>query len=262
MNTAEKLVAIAEKSQEELNTVRGMNEELEGVLNGTGVGGVNQYDAGLLAFFNMLTANGLRPLTQYSASYGTFAYSDFTGYSFPTLMKFKDISRLFYNYKGTALPGNIDFTETGEGTGGYSGYYQTFIYASQLKEIVFNAPAPTKGYIQVFDYCGQLRKLVGLNCVEATTFNRSFYQCYNLTDITIGGVIGQTVTFGDCPLNKASIENVVNVLSDTASGKTLTLRLTAVKKAFETSEGANDGNTSEEWLALAASKSNWTITLA
>ena len=29
----------------------------------------------------------------------------------------------------------------------------------------------------------------------------------------------------------------------------------------KTSEGANDGNTSEEWLNLIATKPNWTITL-
>lgn len=63
-------------------------------------------------------------------------------------------------------------------------------------------------------------------------------------------------------LVKESIESIVRALWDNASGKTLTLSITAIKKAFETSSGANDGNTSEEWLTLVASKSNWTITLS
>ena len=53
----------------------------------------------------------------------------------------------------------------------------------------------------------------------------------------------------------------MNILSDTASGKTLTLSLTAVNNAFETSAGAKDGSTSAEWTALVDAKTNWTITL-
>jgi hypothetical protein len=37
------------------------------------------------------------------------------------------------------------------------------------------------------------------------------------------------------------------------------LPLRAVNKAFETSEGANDGKTSTEWETLIGTKTNWTI---
>ena len=98
-------------------------------------------------------------------------------------------------------------------------------------------------------------------------FNDSFIWCSRLREIRFDGVIGKNLSFQYSPLSKESIANednsgIFNCLSDTASGKTLTLKLSAVQKAFETSSGANDGNTSEEWLALVASKSNWTITLA
>lgn len=62
-------------------------------------------------------------------------------------------------------------------------------------------------------------------------------------------------------LTAESIRSIINALSSNTSGLSITLSLTAVKKAFETSSGANDGNISTEWLNLIATKSNWTINL-
>lgn len=93
-------------------------------------------------------------------------------------------------------------------------------------------------------------------------FNRAFDKCYSLVSVVIEGVIGQNgFNVSWSPLNKASLTSIVNALSATTTGLTVTLRLDAVNKAFETSEGAADGSTSDEWLALAATKSNWTISL-
>ena len=63
-------------------------------------------------------------------------------------------------------------------------------------------------------------------------------------------------------LSKASHISVINTLSTTTSGLSVIFSLTAVNKAFETSEGANNGSTSAEWLNLIATKNNWTINLA
>lgn len=102
----------------------------------------------------------------------------------------------------------------------------------------------------------------GSDVLRPDSWGAPFYSCVALKDITIRGKIGCTISFAHSPLLKASIKSIMDALLSTASSKTLTFKLTAVKKAFETSSGANDGNTSEEWLALVASKSNWTITLA
>ena len=69
--------------------------------------------------------------------------------------------------------------------------------------------------------------------------------------------------FGDYPkqLSKDSIQNIMSCLSDDATGKTLTIPVAAVNSAFETSDGAADGSTSAEWLALVEAHSNWTISL-
>jgi hypothetical protein len=52
-------------------------------------------------------------------------------------------------------------------------------------------------------------------------------------------------------LSKASIESIINALSSTTSGLTVTISKTAKEAAF----------TSAEWSALIATKSNWTISL-
>lgn len=62
-------------------------------------------------------------------------------------------------------------------------------------------------------------------------------------------------------LDKESFVSIVNALSASTSGYSVHLSLVAVNKAFETSEGANDGSTSTEWTTLVATKQNWTISL-
>lgn len=90
-----------------------------------------------------------------------------------------------------------------------------------------------------------------------------FGGCIYLKNIVIEGIIGQNnfnISWSK-QLTKASIISIVNALSLTTSGITATISLTAVNTAFETAEGLADGSTSEEWLTLAATKSNWTISL-
>lgn len=91
----------------------------------------------------------------------------------------------------------------------------------------------------------------------------NFQNCGALKNLTVEGVIGKNdFNVQWCTkLTKASLTSIVNCLSADTSGLSVTLSLTAVKKAFETSSGANDGNTSEEWLNLIATKTNWTIKL-
>ena len=71
-----------------------------------------------------------------------------------------------------------------------------------------------------------------------------------------------SIKFGSRYLIAESIQSIFGGLNSEVTGQTLTLTLTAVKKAFETSEDANDGDTSETWKALVASKPNWTIILS
>ena len=100
----------------------------------------------------------------------------------------------------------------------------------------------------------------GSQSINAT---QTFSSCNKLEHMIVEGVIGYGTSLKwSTLLDRESIESIVNALSTSVTGQTLTLSLTAVKKAFETSEGANDGNTSEAWTTLITTKSNWTITLA
>ena len=95
-------------------------------------------------------------------------------------------------------------------------------------------------------------------------FSSIFYGTKNLENLTIEGTIGKNgfSVAQSTLLSKPSIKSIIEALSTTTSGLTVTLSKTAVNNAFETSEGANDGSTSAEWSALEATKTNWTISLA
>jgi hypothetical protein len=83
-----------------------------------------------------------------------------------------------------------------------------------------------------------------------------FTSCTKLANITMVGEIPQSVNFKDCPLTAKSLVSIVEHLSDTASGKTLTVKTSAVNNA--------DWSTTdyESWDALIATKSNWSFSLA
>lgn len=103
----------------------------------------------------------------------------------------------------------------------------------------------------------------------STTFVRWFNNCNALTTIAFEGVIGQNINFQwSTLLTRPSIESIVNHLSDTASGKTLTLSKLAADNAFPCPmEDGNGGwinvgcGGNGEWLELVATKSNWQISL-
>jgi hypothetical protein len=83
-------------------------------------------------------------------------------------------------------------------------------------------------------------------------YGDSFEKLTSLVEIRVEGEFVSNLNMGVSPLSRASIESIVAALSDTKTGLTLTLKQSAVNAAF----------TTEEWETLAASKPNWTITLA
>lgn len=88
-----------------------------------------------------------------------------------------------------------------------------------------------------------------------------FQNSQNLREVRFKGSINTVMSMRNTKLSKNSILSLIPCLSDEATDKALTLSQTAVDTAFETSSGAADGSTSEEWIALVDSKSNWTISL-
>lgn len=91
----------------------------------------------------------------------------------------------------------------------------------------------------------------------------TFSGCNNLRKISfVAESIKWSMRFASTFLSDESIQSIFGGLNSEVTGQTLTIPRNAVKKAFETSEGANDGDTSAEWLALKDTKPNWTITLS
>ncbi len=142
---------------------------------------------------------------------------------------------------------------------------------TELGEIDLSTTRNNSAYI--FNECILLKTIDRLVLpVGQTTFSGWFTNCKALENITIEGEIIADISFQwSTLLTRASIESIVNHLSDTATGKTLTLSKTAVDEAFKfelwTPEGelievsyGSDAN-NPYFPNLRDSKPNWTITL-
>ena len=107
------------------------------------------------------------------------------------------------------------------------------------------ASAASKGFITK----------ITLKVKASTTYTTPFNSQPHLTDLmfTEDSVIGNSgIDLSDSKLlSKASFQSAINALSSTASGKSITFSKTARENAF----------TDEEWSALVATKTNWTISL-
>ena len=109
-------------------------------------------------------------------------------------------------------------------------------------------------------------RCIKINSNVSATVADTFNNCPKLEDVFFEGEIGLNISFNlSTKLRETSIRSIIEHLSDTASGKTLTLSKTAVDNAFIFSwEGGNVPGTDEtnpHWPQLRDSKPNLTITL-
>lgn len=100
-----------------------------------------------------------------------------------------------------------------------------------------------------------LNKIDKIIVNENNVFDNNCFLNSEVKDITFEGVLTSNLRIVS-PLNKASIESLIGILSNNASGKTLTLKSSAVTNAF-------GSTTAQEWTNLITPKQNagWTITL-
>lgn len=115
----------------------------------------------------------------------------------------------------------------------------------------------------IFTGCHKLQNIEGIKVgKDTTTLNDAFNTCNKLERCIFSGTIYKAINMKWSKLlNKESITSVINALSTETDGISATISKTAVNNAFETSIGAKDGSSSPEWLALVATKPNWTISL-
>ena len=116
----------------------------------------------------------------------------------------------------------------------------------------------------VFAWSTGIKKIEEISVSEATPYQLMFNGTSNLEEIRFKGTIAQNgLDFKSCTkLSKESIEDVIEHLSDSTGGLTVTFSKVAVDKAYEKSEGANDGSDCSVWLDDKNDyKPNWTIAL-
>ena len=110
-------------------------------------------------------------------------------------------------------------------------------------------------FTSIFNNCTKLKTIENIklptNCQGA--FTAIFNNCIALEEFGFTGTIQNNGIdlHWSTKLNKASIERIINALSTTTSGLTVTLSAEAVANAF----------TNAEWEALEATKTNWNISL-
>ena len=126
-------------------------------------------------------------------------------------------------------------------TAGYNGAASTFWGCSKLKEITEFYPPINTGFSTTFNSCEAL---------ETINF---------CSELAVNGLNLQWSK----KLSRESIISIIGSLAPYTSGLTITLSRDAVNKAFETSEGANDGENSNEWTDdIIDANYLWNIVLA
>ena len=120
--------------------------------------------------------------------------------------------------------------------------------AENLEE-VYDLKLPKPATMQsMFDGCFSLKRIEKLSVKSLTTFTNTFKNCESLTDITIDGTIGQSISFQYSPLSVASMKSVISHLEET----TLTKSVTFTDACWEALEASgkpyDDGLTTDETL--------------
>lgn len=106
-----------------------------------------------------------------------------------------------------------------------------------------------------FNQASRIKRIPKLIFSGTTNVSSMFNGCTALEELYCEGELAiNGLDLSACTkLNRASIESVIGVLSDTTSGLSVTLSQTAVINAF--------GNLTDDWTTVAGSKLNWTISL-
>lgn len=134
----------------------------------------------------------------------------------------------------------------------------SYTFNNTLMEVIdgIEFTKPIERFDATFSHSGKLREIkVPLPITETSNLS-GFDGCSYLEEVWFNGVIGtSTLNLKACTkLSLYCIRDLIQNLSSSTSGLSVTLSRTAVNTAF----GSTD---SEEWLALINARSNWTINL-
>jgi hypothetical protein len=276
MNTADILTDIAENEQKIYD--KGFSEALElgGYTGGFEAGKQAEYDA----FWDSYQQNGNR--TNYQYSFSGYGWNK-TNFIPKHSMYPETINTGFwrFGFYDTDIESAVDFVEVFDkkglvfDTSNCTNFMSAFIWAKIKRLGIIDARKDTQNLSSTFGY-GEIQTIEKLIVCEDNGFaNTTFQNQSALENITFEGVIAKSGLNlqWSTKLSKASIESIIGALEcdvdweeifETQRPATsITLSLTAVNKAYETSEGANDGAESDEFINVCATPStnNWTISL-
>jgi hypothetical protein len=241
---------LAEGKSQAYAEVEPINAQLENTLNGTDTGGKSYYDElwdayqqnGNIKDCNRLfcglgwTDDTFKPKHPIKPSGNTSAYMMFSRCGISDAFRKNSIE--------------IDFSNvTGSNSEIFANCWN-LIYVPTLDfskcSIITN----------LFSYDSNLVTVEKIIFSSNTRIDTCFTSCDALENLIIEGTIGQNGfnVQWSTKLSKASIISIINALSTTTSGLSVTLSKTAVETAFGSTE-------SEEWIALINTRSNWTINL-
>ena len=242
MTVAQKLTAIAENEQKvyDAGKRRGYSE---GFADGTPQTYKDGERAASETFWDYLTNYGNR--ASYRAVFNRWGGETFeptrkiipreSESSYCTFNDAQKLKKLEAKY--------IDFSKKTRGTGNHGGYYYTFYNCLDLQEIEDIGMQADINYTHAFSSCKDLHTIAKIRCDEATTFSNTFDFCAALKNVTFEGDIGQDINLKwSKNLSADSITNIIEHLSDTAQGKTLTL----------SSAEVNDVHTGDETVYVTA----------
>lgn len=233
----------------------------EGFDTGLDNGKQSEYDA----FWDAFQDNGKR--SNYSGSFGAMWTAETLKPKYDMklttaiyMFAFNEMAVDLVEYF-ESLGKKMDFSQCRNMNGVFQGTKFT-----RLGDLTANCP---NNWYNTFAGCSNLVTIDrwgAYNDNEAFTggLSNCFQSCPALENITVNGIIGWNINFQwSTKLTRASIESIINHLSNTSKGTTLTLSKTAADNAFPCwMDGVNYGaGGNGEWLALVETKPNWTINL-
>jgi hypothetical protein len=216
-----------------------------------------QYDT----FWDMFQQKGNR--MDYSSAFGGIGW---TNENFKPKYNMKPTSA-DYMFRKSRISG--DLVQMCDGFGvtldfsNCTNFIEIFSHAPNITRVgVVDISKAGNNISNAFAYCG----IKTIDKIILAETNQMLYfpgAATELESVTIEGTIGTTAPYWQycTKLNKASITSIINALSASTSGLSITLSEAAVNKAFPPiiDGGENHGNV--DWLSLIATKENWTISL-
>lgn len=244
----------------------------EGYSTGKQDGYVEGKQAEYDAFWNMIQDHGNR--TDYGQAFRNWRSR--TEYLRPKYKVVPTAStsamNTFYNCEGLKKveAEYFDFSKKPRGAYQGSGWYHTFTTCGELEEIEDIGIMPDTDLTNTFAHCPNLKKVAMIRVDVNTVISSGIFEnCKSLESVTFDGEIGYGMNLKwSTKLTRASIENIINHLSDNGSGKTLTLSKAAVDEAFRGISAGDfttivPGSSSLDWFNLthgATVYKQWTIT--